>query len=362
MQDRHHIRGISEPLPEGETHLWEGAPAANGLIRRVLHVRLVVGYFGVLAVVALVSALTTGGGELLARLTWLALLGGAVAGMGWLYAGMLARNSRYHITSERILIQKGVAFPSVVNIPFRRIRGILLLETGGGAGDIALELVEGARLGYTFLWPHARPWHVRHPQPSLRCLPDVQEAAQVLQEAYGAFLERDRPTPQTGPTDYRVLDDDDTEVLHTRRPRGGASAVAGLLVAAALGACGDVPEEGPDPDTPGPAAVEALAALEFELGAGDTMRILDAETRSVLRAFPPMEGGMVRGLVPTLAQERRVRRTPGGSPYLLARSASGEPVLLDPETEIQVDIAAFGPDAVALFTQLVDAVSEGGTP
>jgi hypothetical protein len=39
-------------------------------------------------------------------------------------------------------------------------------------------------MGWAHLWPHARPWALRKPQPSLRCLADVQQVAALLQTAW----------------------------------------------------------------------------------------------------------------------------------------------------------------------------------
>lgn len=216
MQDRHHIRGISEPLPEGETVIWEGAPATRALMNRVLHVRAVVTYFLLLG---LAAALWSGGGrpEITARIVWLALMGALVVGMAWGYATLLHRTTRYTVTTARLLIQKGVAFPSVVNVPFRRVAEIRTLASRGGGGAIAFELVPGARIGYAFLWPHARPWKVGHPQPMMRALPDLAAAAEAVRSAYTRFLEQDAPEPQTSPTHYRILDDDDLVVVHNGR-------------------------------------------------------------------------------------------------------------------------------------------------
>ena len=42
---------------------------------------------------------------------------------------------------------------------------------------------DGARLSYLMTWPHARPWHMKHTQPALRCIPDARKVAAILSEA-----------------------------------------------------------------------------------------------------------------------------------------------------------------------------------
>jgi hypothetical protein len=34
------------------------------------------------------------------------------------------------------------------------------------------------------MWPHVRPWHITHPQPSLRSLTDAQHVAGILHHAF----------------------------------------------------------------------------------------------------------------------------------------------------------------------------------
>jgi hypothetical protein len=55
-----------------------------------------------------------------------------------------------------------------------------------GAGDIALKLRKGYKIAYLVLWPHARPWKLAKPEPSLRGLNDVAGVAQVLARALAA--------------------------------------------------------------------------------------------------------------------------------------------------------------------------------
>ena len=49
---RTYIRGVDEPLPDGETLLWQGSPATGPLARHALRVRWIAGYFLVLALFA----------------------------------------------------------------------------------------------------------------------------------------------------------------------------------------------------------------------------------------------------------------------------------------------------------------------
>lgn len=223
MQDRHRISGIQESLPAGESLVWEGTPVTRGVALRVLHVRWLAAYFVALAAF---TAVTTSGaqpGELMARLIWITLLAVTVTGLVWAFATLIARTTRYTVTNRRVIIQKGVVLPSVVNVPFERIQGLQLRSFADGSGDLVIELVPGARIGYLFLWPHVRPWRLAHPSPMLRSVMPAAEAAEALRSAYIARTTEVPPRVQESPTHYRLLDDDGIEVMNNRSPRPTAS-------------------------------------------------------------------------------------------------------------------------------------------
>jgi len=73
-----------------------------------------------------------------------------------------------------------------LNLPLRQIDAASLRPGRNGHGDIALTLAPGIRIGYVHLWPHARPWQVRWPQPMLRALPNASEVASLLANALQA--------------------------------------------------------------------------------------------------------------------------------------------------------------------------------
>ena len=74
----------------------------------------------------------------------------------------------------------GIALPIVLNIPLHVIESADMLERQNKIGDIALRLANKSRVAYAVLWPHARAWHVRYPQPLLRGIPHIDEVGNVL--------------------------------------------------------------------------------------------------------------------------------------------------------------------------------------
>ena len=176
------VRGLPERLPPGERLLWQGAPEARLLARRVFHLRALAIYFVLLIGAhsalslrdgAAPAELITGGiGMLALALFALAVLGGL--------ALAYAKTSVFSITDRRLVLRFGVALPMNVNIPLRHIQAADMRRYADGSGDIVFTVTAHKTVSYVTLWPNVRPWKLLRAQPALRCLADVQEAAQIL--------------------------------------------------------------------------------------------------------------------------------------------------------------------------------------
>jgi hypothetical protein len=223
---RMRIRGIDEPLPEGETLLWEGRPDARALARHVLRIRWIAGYFAILAALAVVTA--GAGSPVTARVAWILILGGVVALMAAGYAHLTARNTIYAITDKRVVMRVGLAFPAVFNLPYTKVGGAEVRSFADGSGEIALEVTGSGRIGYVYLWPHARPFRLARPQPMLRGLHPLEPVAEVLR---GALVEArvgsSEADGDAAPVHFSVMDDEGIEVVHNRRPVGASRENAG---------------------------------------------------------------------------------------------------------------------------------------
>ena len=181
------VRGLPEELPEGETILWQGSPRWWALCRRAFHVDLVLAYFVALAIW---RVLVPGDGEapgLVAGVSLTLLFGALAAGTLMVLAALFCRTTIYTLTNRRVVMQFGVALPINLNLPFTRIDGAGHRVYRDGSGDIPLQLRGDDRLAYLLLWPHARPWHVRQPEPMLRCLEDSDTVASLLADALRQF-------------------------------------------------------------------------------------------------------------------------------------------------------------------------------
>jgi hypothetical protein len=182
------VRGLPGVLPEGETILWQGEPRWFDLATEAFHIRAVAGYFAAMLTWRTVDAVMHGQAASTAILSALSVTPLAAAALG-LLAGMAWLNSKttvYTITNKRVVMRFGAAVSKAINIPFGIIETAALKAGPNGAGDLALTLKAPNRLALLHIWPHARPWRMAAPQPTLRALPNASAAAAVLASAMQA--------------------------------------------------------------------------------------------------------------------------------------------------------------------------------
>ncbi|MBX9965008.1 MAG: PH domain-containing protein [Burkholderiales bacterium] len=180
--------GLPEPLPQGERVLWEGAPDWRDLALHVFHARKVAIYFALLLTWRVGVHLADGEsvGAALTGSIALVLLGALAVGLLCSIAWFTARTARYAVTSERVIMRIGIVLTVTFNLPFKAIAAADLRLRRDGSGDIPLTLAGSDRIAYLNLWPHARPWQVKRPQPMLRGLPDAERVAAILARALAA--------------------------------------------------------------------------------------------------------------------------------------------------------------------------------
>ncbi len=177
------IEGLPEKPPSGEVILWQGKPDAWTLAKESMSLYWILGYFAALAVwrvgvssaeIPLVQALPL-------ALPFL-ILGAITGGLIMLIAWVQAKATVYTITSARVAMRVGAALTVTLNLPFSRIEAADLDLKKSGTGTIAFKTAGETRLSYLVLWPHVRPWHARHTQPALRCIPDAEKVARLIAE------------------------------------------------------------------------------------------------------------------------------------------------------------------------------------
>jgi len=203
-------KGLPEPLPDGERILWQRSPRWWPYARRVFKINSIAFYFTAL-ICWIAGAAYAGSGELssvLRSLSWaippaagvLAIL----ALLGWLYA----KTSIYTVTDKRIVIQSGLAFPAMINLPFAQIDKADLKIQSDGTGDIELSL-SGPRVLYSMLWPNVRLFRIGRPKPLMSAIPEPQQAADVL----GHALSREHDAEPSSATEQTPEDSENRRTM-----------------------------------------------------------------------------------------------------------------------------------------------------
>ncbi len=180
--------GLPQPLPRDERLLWQGGPDGRVLAIEALHWRKLAIYFAILLAWRAENVISGGGTVLQAAVAsaWLLPLAVFAIGMALIVATLIRRTTVYTLTDRRVVMRIGIVLTMTLNLPHRQIDAAALRPGKDGHGDIALTLVQGVRIGYVHLWPHARPWQVRWPQPMLRAVPQASRVAALLSDALQA--------------------------------------------------------------------------------------------------------------------------------------------------------------------------------
>lgn len=188
VRDLFRVDGLPGALPDGEVVLWQGGPSAGALARHALHDRLIAAYFAAAGVAELAVAWSQGWTPAAAAAAFAVIVASAavVIGLIRVFAILIARTTRYTITSRRVVMRIGIALPVTLNIPFKIVEGAALRTYEGGTGDIPVAIAGWGRIGFLHLWPHARPWRVGRPEPMLRAVPEAGQVAAILARALGA--------------------------------------------------------------------------------------------------------------------------------------------------------------------------------
>lgn len=204
MSDEHEfepIPGLPEKLPQGERILWQGAPDWRSIALRAYHLKLAGLYLGLFAAWRLAAGLSDGLGlaTVLADVAWLAIPAALGGGLIVLLAWLTAKATVYTITDRRVVMRFGMALPMVVNLPFRIVSAAGMKLYRDGTADLPLTLSGRDRISYLALWPHARPWRLRNPEPMLRAVPDGPRVTQILASALAAAAGKPAPRFEADP-------------------------------------------------------------------------------------------------------------------------------------------------------------------
>ena len=178
--------GLPEPLPADERLLWQGAPKWQQVAIDVFHVRTLAWYFAGMMLLQATYLLGEPERNLFKPLLLSFVLSSMALAILSLMAWLTASTAMYTLTNKRVVMRIGVVLTLTFNLPLRMLAGASLKTNPDGSGDIALKLAGNDHIAWLNLWPHARPWVLRHPEPSLRCIANVSEVGERIVQAWQA--------------------------------------------------------------------------------------------------------------------------------------------------------------------------------
>jgi hypothetical protein len=178
--------GLPEPLPADERLLWQGAPKWQQVAIDVFHVRTLAWYFAGMMLLQATYLLGEPERNLFKPLLLSFVLSSMALAILSLMAWLTASTAMYTLTNKRVVMRIGVVLTLTFNLPLRMLAGASIKTNADGTGDIALKLAGNDHIAWLNLWPHARPWVLRHPEPSLRCIANVSEVGERIVQAWQA--------------------------------------------------------------------------------------------------------------------------------------------------------------------------------
>lgn len=358
--------GLPAPLPRGEQIVWQGLPRWHSLARQMFHTDIIAAYFVALAAWQAVAAYHDG--HSLAKVAFAAVLilgtGALVIGLFELLAWLSARATIYTITNRRIVMRVGVALTNTVDIPFKVINALQVRAASSGVGNICVGLKSGVKIPYFVVWPHARPWRLRQPEPMLRALPGVNEVATLL----SAQIEAADRASELGTEDLPVAEPaaqtpDEAERADARRPPAETRPMlfgAAALVLLTLVSVGWIQLSGSVSERFAGQSPERVYELSFSDLGGDRLAVFDIESDETIGIIEPGQDGLIRGALRGLKRTRDRRGLPADAPYQLVFWDSGRLTLSDLGTDRHVPLDAFGPTADGVLSALV-RLKDGGS-
>lgn len=175
--------GLAKALPPGERVLWQGRPTTWALAREAMLIRPILAYFVLLGLARAIILAEGDPAAGVSALVFYGVLAALAAGIILGIAAVLARTTLYTLTTGRVVLRIGAALTVSLNLPLKDIAAADMVVRRDGSGSIFLKLTGGAKISYLVLWPHARPWRMSAPEPSLRAIPEVEKVAAILGEA-----------------------------------------------------------------------------------------------------------------------------------------------------------------------------------
>lgn len=108
------------------------------------------------------------------------------------------------------------------------------------------------------------------------------------------------------------------------------------------------------------ASIVQARDLLFKDGPNGSVVVVDVQTGGIVETIESGQGGFERGVLRSLARERRTHALEKETPFKLVRRADGSLSIEDPSTGRRVELDAFGTTNVKSFSRLVDTPPQSG--
>lgn len=353
------VRGLPAVLPRGEFVLWQGRPSWRVFAQQVFHTRTIAVLVAAAALARAVMSLNAGAmiGTALGEAA--VILGFGLAGIAILslLAWLVQKTTVYTITNKRIVMRIGVAIQKTFNIPFATMDGAALKMHSADTGSVSVILKPDVSLAYLILWPHARPWRMRHTEPTLRAIPKAENVARLLTDAFTSHAQTAEAVQRTGAKQETLtLDSESSQIDDTNAASTGQQKLKDphhiprhlVVMAAAIVVLTVVivgVAQWTDTGTPGSnnGTLEFSQDLRFAPMDGGRIAVIDVATGDTVTMIEAGTDGLIRGALRGLGMSRDAAELDPNAPYQLQRFAESGVYLSDALTGRSIRLESFGP-------------------
>ena len=177
-------KDVLSVIPENEDVIWHGRPNLRRFSLSALGLRYLMLYLLVISITTFLSNFGNVTLLLFLQMMFPYIISCCLAGIILVMIGISqVMPTVYVITSERIIIKSGFALIFMLNVPFHKMANIDKKVYNDGCGDISFKLIGNKRVPFFAGWPSVRPWYFNEPEPTFRCISDVDVVALKLTNA-----------------------------------------------------------------------------------------------------------------------------------------------------------------------------------
>jgi len=182
-------KDVLSVIPENEEVIWHGRPNLRRFSLSALGLRYLMLYLLIISITTFSSNFGNLTLLLFLQMMFPYIISCCLAGIILVMIGISqVIPTVYVITSKRIIIKSGLALIFMLNVPFDKVANIDKKVFNDGCGDISFKLIGNKRIPFFAGWPSVRPWYFNDPEPTFRCIPDVDVVAFKLTSAAQARI------------------------------------------------------------------------------------------------------------------------------------------------------------------------------